>query len=250
MLFVSRQRGGHAGRRVGPACRTCVTGIRVAERRGRWHLALARWSDRWVERHVCVSQAVRDFSHLHGRLPAEKLLVIPNGVDLRRFSTATPCPSAEVGSHARTPRDYLCRPAGSAKGLDLVDALLPQVLARLPEHDLLLVGSGPQRADLERLAARVGHRRARAFLGYRPDVPAILAASELLVLPSRWEGMPNVVLEAMAAGKPVVATDVEGVAEALGPDAAEQIVPLDDRRCVCHGSLPHSRRTGRGASGR
>ena len=62
------------------------------------------------------------------------------------------------------------------------------------------------------------------FLGFRPNIPEILAASDVLVLPSRWEGMPNVVLEAMAARKPVVAYDVEGVAEALGPAAAQQMV--------------------------
>ena len=64
------------------------------------------------------------------------------------------------------------------------------------------------------------------FAGWRPDIAEILTGSRLLVLPSAWEGMPNVVLEAMAARLPVVATDAEGVRELLGPAAAAQIVPF------------------------
>jgi glycosyltransferase involved in cell wall biosynthesis len=66
------------------------------------------------------------------------------------------------------------------------------------------------------------------FAGWRPDVPEILAASSLLVLPSLWEGMPNVVLEAMASRLPVVASDVEGVRELLGPNAVRQTVAHGD----------------------
>ena len=66
------------------------------------------------------------------------------------------------------------------------------------------------------------------FAGWRADVPEILAASDLLVLPSAWEGMPNVVLEAMASGLPVVATSVEGVEELLGPAAESQTVRYGD----------------------
>jgi starch synthase (maltosyl-transferring) len=77
---------------------------------------------------------------------------------------------------------------------------------------------------LERQAAALKIHQRVHFVGYRANVPEILSASDALVLPSRWEGMPNVVLEAMAAGKPVVATDVEGVSEALGPATAQQVV--------------------------
>jgi glycosyltransferase involved in cell wall biosynthesis len=93
---------------------------------------------------------------------------------------------------------------------------------------LLLVGAGSQRARLEALATRLGVGNRVHFAGWRPDVPEILAATALLVLPSAWEGMPNAVLQAMASGLPVLATDVEGVAELLGPDADLQTVPYGD----------------------
>jgi glycosyltransferase involved in cell wall biosynthesis len=103
-------------------------------------------------------------------------------------------------------------------------------LARLSDHDLLLVGAGPERASLEQLATRLCIAERVHFAGFRDDVPEILAASDLLVLTSRWEGMPNVVLEAMASGKPVVATDVEGVSELLGPLSGEQTVRPGDAK--------------------
>jgi glycosyltransferase involved in cell wall biosynthesis len=101
---------------------------------------------------------------------------------------------------------------------------MPGVLARAVDHDLVIVGDGPLRSELAQLAARLKIADRVHFVGYRRDVPEILAASDVLLLPSEWEGMPNVVLEAMAAGKPVVATDVEGVREVLGPGAADQLV--------------------------
>ncbi len=114
------------------------------------------------------------------------------------------------------------------KGAAWLLETMPAVFARLPEHDLLLVGEGPLRDELERLAARLGIAPKVHFAGQRSDVPDLLTAADLLVLPSRWEGMPNVVLEAMAAGLPIVATDVEGVREAVAAGAAEQVVATND----------------------
>jgi glycosyltransferase involved in cell wall biosynthesis len=102
------------------------------------------------------------------------------------------------------------------------------MLQQLPNHDLLIVGEGAQQSALVQLAGKLGIAHRVHFALWRADIPEILASSELLVLPSRWEGMPNVVLEAMAAGKPVVATAVEGVAEVLGERAADQIVAIGD----------------------
>jgi glycosyltransferase involved in cell wall biosynthesis len=206
-----------------------LTGIRVAEHRSSWHLAMARRTSHWVECHVCVSQAVKDFSLRQGGLqPESKLTVIPNGVDFERFATAAPCALVELGVPAgRRAIVYVGR-FDPQKGLFWLLELLPRVFSQLPGHDLLLVGAGRDGESLQQHAVKLGLDQKVHFLGFRDDVPQILAASDLVVLTSRWEGMPNVVLEAMAAGKPVVATDVEGVGELLGPAAEAQTVPADD----------------------
>ncbi len=225
-LFHANVLAALAARRAG--VRHMVTGIRVAERRSLWHLAIARWSGRWVQRHVCVSQAVRDFSLREAGLPENKLAVIPNGVDALRFASARPCPLESLGlAPGRRAIVHVGR-LEEQKGLAWLLAQMPRILGPLPNHDLLLVGDGPQRARLGLAAERLGLGRRVHFVGYRPDVAEILAASDLLVLASEWEGMPNVVLEAMASGKPVVAANVDGVLEALGPAAVEQVFPPRD----------------------
>ena len=89
-----------------------------------------------------------------------------------------------------------------------------------------MVGDGPLRATLLDQAARSPELTERVhWLGRREDVPGLLKAADLLVLPSLWEGMPNVVLEAMAAGRPVVATSVEGTEDLIFPNQTGWLVP-------------------------
>lgn len=188
-----------------------VSGIRVAEQRGRWRLRLDRWTAFLVDRHVCVSDAVREFSVEQGGLPADRTLVIPNGVDLDTFANADP---ADLFTFDIPPKARVILSVGRLdpqKAPDVtLDAFRP--LSDLYEDvHLLFVGDGPLREELE---AKVGEHRLQRrvhFAGQRDDVPAIMRAAFCLVLSSRWEGMPNVVLEAMAAGLPVIATRVEGI---------------------------------------
>ncbi len=205
-----------------------VSGIRVAERRGRWRLRLDRWTDPLVERHVCVSEAVARYSRETAGLPARKLLVIPNGIDLARFTEVQPVTAAALGLPAgRRWMTYVGR-LDAQKGLEWLVAQAPAWLAEHNQHDLLLVGEGPLRGELESAIHRHKLTERVHLVGWQEDVPGILAASDLLVLPSLWEGMPNVVLEAMALARPVLASDVEGVREVLGPDSEPQIAPPKD----------------------
>jgi glycosyltransferase involved in cell wall biosynthesis len=118
------------------------------------------------------------------------------------------------------------------KGVRWLIETAPRWLERLPDCDLLLVGEGPERRQIELLCEKKGLSERIRLAGWRGDVPEILAASDLLVLPSAWEGMPNVILEAMASGLPVVATDVEGVREILGSRADAQIVAYADSQAL------------------
>jgi starch synthase (maltosyl-transferring) len=208
-----------------------VTGVRVAERRWNLHRFAARASNYLVARHVCVSQAVADFAATRMRLPQAKIVTIPNGVDVEKFADADPLDAPELGVPlGRRIISYVGR-LDRQKRLYWLLKRTPEVFRRLPHHDLLLTGAGPDEPRLRRLARRFGTADRVHFAGWRADVSRILAAADLLVLTSAWEGMPNVVLEAMAAGRPVVATRAEGVAEVLGPLAdqpARQLVDSDD----------------------
>lgn len=204
-----------------------VTGIRVAEPR-RWHLRLARWTDWMVQRHVCVSRAVADYAVSSGGLPSEKLVVIPNGVDAERFINARPADLQSFGIRPGWRVVTFIGRLAPQKGLDLLIQQAASLFSQVPEVDLLLVGHGPARATLERQVRALNLSDRIHFAGWQADIPEILAASEVVVLPSRWEGMPNVVLEAMAAGKPVAAASVEGISELLGPGADAQSAPPED----------------------
>ncbi|HEX5103214.1 MAG TPA: glycosyltransferase [Pirellulaceae bacterium] len=227
-LFHANVLGCRAARRAG--VQHVFTGVRVADPR-RWRTALERLATGAAEKIVCVSQGVADFCRSRG-FAAQKLVVIPNGVDVDRFQRAAAIDLTQFGVRAGRRAILFVGRLDRQKGLDELLGMLPRVFEQVADCDLLLVGDGPERADLQRAAQVSGIQGRVQFAGWQADVPGILAASELLVLPSRWEGMPNVILEAMAAGKPVVAANVEGVAELLGALTAEQTAHAGDKSAL------------------
>ncbi len=206
-----------------------VGGVRVADpRRGRdvWD----RWAARGMQRVVCVSESVAQFCRDVQRLPERKLKVIVNGLDVAAYVDAPP---ADLHSQASLPADaemvvFLGR-LDRQKGLDLLLAHWAEVIVQRPTLHLMLVGEGHEHASLDAQSRQLGLQSNVHFLGWREDAASILKAARLLVLPSRWEGLPNAVLEAMACGLPVVASDVHGVRELLGKRHSQrQIVPVGE----------------------
>lgn len=190
-----------------------VSGIRVAEKRSSWRLRIDRLTERFVQAHVGVSQAVSDFSIKKGGLNRELMHTIPNGVDLNRFAQAHKADLSSYGIPAEAPTVlFVGRLDPQKDPLLLLDAF-PEVQSRVDRVHLIYVGEGELEQELR---SRISHRSLESqvhLLGWRADVPELLKSADLLVLPSRWEGMPNVVLEAFASGTPVVATCVEGIPE-------------------------------------
>lgn len=213
-----------------------ISGIRVAERRSRLRLKLDRRTEHLVDRHVCVSRDVAEFSATKGRLSREKIVVIPNGVDFGRFANAEPADLSEFG----IPKDHKTilnvGRLDKQKGVMTVLNAFAELTSTRDDLHLLFVGDGPLRRRAERFVRRNALASRVHFAGYRNDVPRLMRAADCLVLASLWEGMPNVVLEAMAAGLPVVSTDVEGVRELIEDGRTGRIVspqaPIELRRAL------------------
>lgn len=205
-----------------------ITGVRVADP-ARWRQGLERLTSYWAARIVCVSRSVADFCQREAGLPKDKLTVIPNGIDTSSYPASPPRMPSELGIPEGRQIITCVARLHPQKGVDWLLSGSRLWLDRLPDHDLLIVGEGPQREELQRQAVSLGLAGRVHFSGWRPDVPQILAASAMLVLPSRWEGMPNAVLEAMASSLPVVAVRTHGVEELLGPLAERQSVPAGNQ---------------------
>ncbi len=216
---------------AGRLCSTkVVAGIRVADP-SRARQRVERLISPWVQKFVCVSQCVADFSATTARLPINKLHVIPNGVDAARFRDALPADRAALGLPSNRRFLIVVGRLDPQKGQDWLLPQLPRIFEARPEYDLLLVGDGPDRVRLQLQVDNLRLQGRVHFLGWQPNVPGLLKLSDLLLLPSRWEGMPNVLLEAMAAGLPFVSTAVEGAAEIAGiTDGAQVVSKGDDER--------------------
>ena len=154
-----------------------------------------------ADRIVCQSRDMYEDFRRYG-VPDRKLSVIGNPV-----APAVGGPPASLpGSPALLAVGRLM----AQKGFDVLIRALPAVAERLPGVTLAIAGDGPDRSALAELAARAGVAERVHFLGFRADVRALMRAADLVVSASRYEGFPNVLLEALAEGTPVVATDCPG----------------------------------------
>lgn len=179
-------------------------------------------------RATTVSEHLRRFLVEKLRYPADRVQVIPNGMDLSAYGNPVTDRRAEFGFEPGDKVIGACGRLTEQKGMLHLVRALPELLKTHPAARLLIVGDGPQRADLSAEAAKSGVGDRVTLTGNRDDLPELMRAMDLFALPSLWEGQPLVLLEAMAAGVPIVATDVGGDAEVLGGEKYGTLVPPSD----------------------
>ena len=196
--------------------------------KSRVHLAIDRRLAKWTGRVVGNSHAVVDFYRKAG-IPEDKLAMIYSGVaddPIPEFDRAAV--RAEFGWPADTPLIVFIGRLMPQKGVaDLIAALDIFQHVR-PDARTLIIGAGPLRDDLIETAHKFDLDGKVHFTGHREDAQRLLGAADLLVLPSLYEGLPNVVLEAMRLGKPVVATAAPGTAEVVINGETGILVPLQN----------------------
>ncbi len=197
---------------------------------------LDRWTARWSSAMSCCSDAVRTFIlDRVGGAPA-RYVTIPFGVDPDRFRDVPAADRRALGLPAEGPViGTVCRLVEPTKGLSVLLRAFAQLTRERPETParLLIVGEGPALEPLRRQAAALGIAPAVVFTGLQRDIPRLLPLMALFVLPSRYEGFGLAILEALAAGTPVVATAVGGIPEIVTHGKTGLLVPPGDPQALC-----------------
>ncbi len=179
---------------------------------------------------ITVSEALREELATIGVAPRDKIRVVPLGLDLARFGR--PCPRGALRSACRaTDRDPLVGVVGRLVPIKDIDCFLDAAVTvkrSRPDARFAIVGDGERRTALERRAAALDLADSVTFLGWRTDLEAVYADLDVVVNSSRNEGTPVALIEAMAAGRPVVATAVGGSPDLLGGGDRGRLVPAAD----------------------
>ncbi len=227
-LFHADLAGRLAAKRAGTP--HLVHTVHVAEQRFMpWRLAFARWTRARCDRIIAVSQSVKDSHQAGSRLADVDYTVLPNGRDTDKYS-----PDADAREWWRQRLGlgeddiaalYLGR-QDRQKGTDVLLKAAKQFLAATPNATLLIAGEGPMQRRVARVCNASGGRA--RYLGYVDDTEGLLNGADMFVLPSRWEGWPLALGEAMAVGLPAIGADSPGVRDVITAAETGLLVPAED----------------------
>lgn len=189
---------------------------------------------RFTDCTICVAQNDFELGLKEGVIKSEKAVVIHNGIDIEKFSRYEEKSNFEI--KLRTGKDTLV--IGSVgrlhrqKGYEYLIKGSKAILEKFPHIKFVLIGDGELRNSLESLCQKIGVYNSFQFLGNQKNIPELLTQIDIFVLPSLWEGLPLVLLEAMAARKPIVATEVNGITEIIESEKEGLLIPPKDSEAL------------------
>ncbi|HVB59363.1 MAG TPA: glycosyltransferase family 4 protein, partial [Candidatus Acidoferrales bacterium] len=229
-----------ASRLASPLARMCSVPLILETSHGResWRKGWLKGSfvvDRLVghtvDRMIAVSEANARYLVKDKGLPAGKITVIYPGVRFERFNPSAAVPldlKTRLGFDVNDPVLLVAGRLEPQKGHRVLIDALPLILREFPRVRLVCLSDGALRSKLEQRVAELGLQNSVRFTGYQPDLLPWLALADICVLPSYYEGLPVAVVEALASGKPMVATAVDGTPEVLTDGETGLLVPPGD----------------------
>jgi glycosyltransferase involved in cell wall biosynthesis len=200
-------------------------------RRTAAYVALERLAARWTDRIVTLTDRGTEEHLARGIGRRAQYRAVPSGVPTAELRAKSPGRGAARAALGVPANAFLVGGLGRfvpVKGFDMLLAALPAVVAAVPSARVVLVGDGPERVTLEAQASALGVRARLLITGATTDIARYVAACDVLAAPSRNEGMGRALVEAMALGVPVVATEVGGIPAVIGDGACGRLVPAGD----------------------
>lgn len=192
------------------------------------YVLLEKWFSRFTDAVIYVCDSDKILGKKYGLVPERKSVVIRNGIDFempKRKLTEELDWGEELGINLSQPIVGTVARLHRQKGIPYLLEAARMLSQEIPGIQFLIVGGGPWRDRLKEQKNRLGLEKVVHFLGERKEIPQILSLFDVVVLPSLWEGLPYSLLEAGALGKPVVATDVDGVKEIITDEKTGILVP-------------------------
>ena len=216
-----------------------VEGYDVSILRKGLYVSIDRWTERWVNKFTVLSEAMRRSLIERHKIPPENIVKIYNGIeieeynpDLKELRNKKLEVRRELGLKNDVPVIGAIGRLVWQKGFEYLIRAAPEVLKKCPEARFLIVGEGPLKNKLILTGEKLNVADRIIYTGFRNDIKEILASIDVLAMPSLSEGLPMVLLEAMAMAKPIVATRIDGVIEVLENSKTGLLVPAKNSHAL------------------